>query len=86
MPAGAWRDPANRMKPLDVTKVLMGIQSSRENVRRFMNNGSVWAKRTEYSYEDVLKLATLTVQEYYVEQLAGLGITAKAGSYKRPLN
>ena len=86
MPAGAWRDPANRMKPLDVTKVLMGIQSSRENVRRFQNNASVWAKRTEYSYEDILKLATLTVQEYYVEQLAGLGITTKTGSYKRAIN
>ena len=86
MPAGALRDPANRMKPLDVTKVLMGIQSSRENVRRFQNNASVWAKRTEYSYEDVLKLATLTVQEFYVEQLAGMGITAKTGSYKRTIN
>ena len=74
------------MKPLDVTKVLMGIQSSRENVRRFQNNASVWAKRTEYSYEDILKLATLTVQEYYVEQLAGLGITTKTGSYKRAIN
>jgi len=28
-------DPNNRMKPLDVTKVLMGIQSVRENVKRF---------------------------------------------------
>lgn len=28
-------DPANRLKPLDVTKVLMGIMSSRDNVKRF---------------------------------------------------
>lgn len=28
-------DPNNRMKPLDVTKVLMGISSVRENVKRF---------------------------------------------------
>ena len=30
-----WLDPVNRLKPLDVTKVLMGIQSSRESVKRF---------------------------------------------------
>jgi len=28
-------DPANRMKPLDVVKVLMGIMSSRDSVKRF---------------------------------------------------
>lgn len=28
-------NPANRMKPLDVVKVLMGIYSSRESVKRF---------------------------------------------------
>ena len=45
MAQSAWRDPNNRMKPLDVTKVLMGIQSSRENVKRFQNDTAVWAKR-----------------------------------------
>jgi hypothetical protein len=29
------RDASNRMKPLDVVKVLMGIFSSRECVKRF---------------------------------------------------
>jgi hypothetical protein len=33
--ANLWLDPASRMKPLDVVKVLMGIQSSRESVKRF---------------------------------------------------
>jgi hypothetical protein len=32
------------MKPLDVTKVLMGIQSSRENVKRFQSDRVIWAK------------------------------------------
>ena len=81
-----WRDPDNRMKPLDVTKVLMGIQSSRENVKRYQNDSSVWAKRQEYSYEDVLKLTTLTVQEFYCEQLINLGITSMPTSKKRLLN
>ena len=35
MAASAWMDPNNRMKPLDVTKVLMGIRSKRDNVMRF---------------------------------------------------
>ena len=85
MTMNAWRDPNNRMRPLDVTKVLMGIQSSRENVRRFQNDGTVWAKRQEYSYEDVLKATTLTVQEFYCEQLAGVG-PATTGTKKRLLN
>jgi len=38
-------NPLNRMKPLDVTKVLMGIRSSRENVKRFENDNRVWARR-----------------------------------------
>jgi len=50
------------MKPLDVTKVLMGIQSSRENVRRFRTDGTLWGKRQEYSYEDILKVCESTVQ------------------------
>ena len=48
-------DPNNRMKPLDVTKVLMGIMSSRENVKRYQNDPSAWAKRQEYCYNDILK-------------------------------
>ena len=35
MAASEWFNPNNRMKPLDVTKVLMGIRSKRENVMRF---------------------------------------------------
>lgn len=31
----AIMDPNNRLKALDVTKVLMGIMSSRDNVKRF---------------------------------------------------
>ena len=64
-----WLDPSNRMKPLDVTKVLMGIHSSRENVKRFQNDASVWGKRQEYSYEDILKVSEVTVQQYYLDML-----------------
>jgi hypothetical protein len=62
-------DPNNRMKPLDVTKVLMGIQSSRENVKRFQSDGGVWAKRQDYDYNDILKLSETVVQHYYEELL-----------------
>lgn len=63
-------DSANRMKPLDVTKVLLGIQSSRECVKRFSQDGSVWARRQDYDYAQVLELCTGQVQAFYVEQLA----------------
>lgn len=64
-------DPANRMKPLDAVKVLMGIQSTRESVKRFSQDSNLWGKRQEYDYDDVLKSATQTVQQYYLEQLSG---------------
>lgn len=37
-------DPVDRIKPLDVCKILMGIYSSRANVKRFMNDSKVWTK------------------------------------------
>lgn len=37
-------DSNNRMKPLDVVKVMMGIYSDRECIKRFMNNSRVWAR------------------------------------------
>jgi hypothetical protein len=43
--ATSMLDPNNRMKPLEVTKVLMGIRSSRENVMRFSTDNTVWARR-----------------------------------------
>jgi len=57
------------MKPLDVVKVLMGIQSSRESVKRFSQDNTLWARRQEYDYEQVLKVATETVQNFYLEML-----------------
>lgn len=62
-------DPSNRMKPLDVTKVLMGIHSSRENVKRFQNDGAVWAKKQDYDYNDILKLCETAVKQYYEDIL-----------------
>jgi len=60
-------DPNNRMKALDVTKVLMGIQSVRENVKRFSTDHKVWARRQDYAYEDILKVAESTVGQFYCE-------------------
>lgn len=41
---------SNRMKPLDVVKVLMGIRSERDSVKQFQNDGEYWAKLHEYDY------------------------------------
>jgi hypothetical protein len=62
-------DPSNRMKPLDCAKVLMGIHSSRECVKRFQSDGSVWARRQDYDYNDVLKMCEAVVQAYYEDVL-----------------
>jgi len=43
-------NPTNRMKPLDVLKILMGIFSSRESVKRYQYDGKFWAKLNEYDY------------------------------------
>lgn len=50
MAASEWFNPNNRMKPLDVTKILMGIRSKRENVMRFEQDNTVWGRRKEYDY------------------------------------
>jgi len=43
--AEALMDSDNRLKALDVTKVLMGIMSSRENIKRFAYDERFWARR-----------------------------------------
>ena len=50
-------NPNNRMKPLDVVKVLMGIFSSRESVTRFKYDGVYWGKLLEYDYEQLMTVA-----------------------------
>lgn len=54
---GIISDANERLKALDVVKILMGIYSDRSNVKRFTNNARVWAKLQEYDYEDVFKVA-----------------------------
>ena len=63
-------NPANRMKPLDVVKVLMGIFSSRESVTRFKYDGVYWGKLLEYDYEQLMNVAEETVNAFYVNALA----------------
>ena len=69
MAASSWLDVSNRMKPLDVCKVLMGIRSTRESVKRFEMNANVWAKRQDYSYDDIFKVCEMTVHQFYMENL-----------------
>jgi hypothetical protein len=63
-------NPANRMKPLDVVKILMGIFSSRESVTRFKYDGVYWGKLLEYDYEQLMTVAEDTVNSFYVSALA----------------
>jgi hypothetical protein len=63
-------NPANRMKPLDVVKILMGIFSSRESVTRFKYDGVYWGKLLEYDYEQLMVVAEETVNAYYLDALA----------------
>lgn len=64
-------DPNDRIRALDVVKILMGIYSERQNVKRFINNGRVWAKLQEYDYEDVMKVAQATVNQYQLDMISG---------------
>lgn len=63
-------NPSNRMKAIDVVKVLMGIRSTREAVQQFAYNSSHWAKLHEYDYEQVLNLAEDVTHEYYVKVMS----------------
>ena len=78
MAASAWMDPANRMKPLDVVKVLMGIRSKRENVTRFEQDQSVWGRRKEYDYMDVSKVCEAYIPQFYMENLPAGPMASKA--------
>ena len=48
-PGGSSKDSSltdanERIKALDVVKILMGIYSDRLHIKRFMNESKVWAK------------------------------------------
>lgn len=76
-------EASDRMKPLDVVKIMMGVYSERANVKRYMNDGGkIWAKYQEYDYEDLYKLASSTVNQWYIDQLGGGGSEVK----KRRIN
>ena len=80
-------DPTERMKPLDIVKIMMGVYSERANIKRFTNNGRFWAKFQEYDYEDLYKVASATVSQFYLDQVNG-GPAAESGpvSKKRKMN
>ena len=80
-------DATERMKPLDVVKILMGIYSERANIKRFMNNSKVWAKYQDYDYEDLYKVASNTVNQFYFDQVVGGPSNSNSnGTKKRKLN
>lgn len=76
MVASQWLDINNRMKPLDVTKVLMGIRSKRENVQRFEQDRRVWGIRKEYDYMDIFKVCEAYVPQFYMDNLPGVPMKA----------
>lgn len=75
--ADAILNVSNRMKPLDVVKVLMGINSNRDCVRRFAWKSSLWTKLQEYDFEGLLQLAECEVRDYYIEALSGVNNSNK---------
>lgn len=81
---GAALDPTERMKPLDIVKVLMGVYSDRVNVKKFQNDGRFWAKYTEYGYDDLYSVAESTVKHFYVELVTGGNCMASGPSSHNP--
>ena len=81
-------NPSNRMKPLDVVKVLMGIMSTRESVTRFKYDGVYWGKLLEYDYEQLMAVAEETVNTYYLNELTAYQAEKERASdvKKRKLN
>ena len=79
-------DPTERMKPLDIVKIMMGIYSERANIKRFMNNSKVWAKFQEFDYEELLKQATSVVSQFYIEHVHGMAAPEGNQTKKRKLN
>ena len=63
-------NPANRMKSIDVVKVLMGIRSTREAVQQYAYNSPHWAKLHEYDYEQILTLSEDITHQFYVELMS----------------
>ena len=59
----------------------MGIRSTRENVKRFEQEGTVWARRQDYDYIDILKICESVVEAYYEELLPTAASANQA--YKR---
>ena len=68
---------APRMKPLDATKVLMGIRSERDCVKQFMHDGKYFAAYHEYDYEQLSSLSDQVVKQWYLDNIHVLEETLK---------
>jgi hypothetical protein len=51
-------DPNERLKPLDVVKILIGIYSNKGCIKRFSSNERIFGRLKEYDYLDVLNIST----------------------------
>ena len=58
------------MKALDVLKVVMGIYSNKEIVKRFRDKSDTWAKLKEYDFDGLMKLCEEKVPQYYMKALS----------------
>lgn len=68
-------NPANRMKPLDVVKVLLGVLSKRECVLRYQNDQKVWANRQDFDVAQLLELSQAVVAAFYDELLSTISLS-----------
>ena len=70
--SSASYDPTERMKPLDLVKIMMGVYSERANIKRFMNNSRIWAKHQDYDYDGLYTVAQATINQFYLDRVAGI--------------
>ena len=82
--SGAALDPTERMKALDVVKVLMGVYSDRANVKKFQNDGRFWSKFTEYDYDDLYTNAENIVKQFYLDLVTGANVMSSGPPSQNP--
>lgn len=70
--SGGSLDPTDRMKPLDLVKIMMGVYSERANIKRFMNNTRIWAKYQDFDYDGLYTVAHATINQYYLDKVSGV--------------
>ena len=62
------------MKPLDVVKVLMGIFSQRDAVKKFQKNNQLNGKLQEYDYDQLYQVCEIETKNFYIKELSYLNV------------